>query len=72
MSRTNKKHIKLKLDELGSATWLEIDGGKNVQNICDLLKEKIGEKINPAEERVTKFLSQLYLNKFITFKELIK
>ncbi len=66
------KFIPLKLDELGSETWLLIDGKKNVQNICDALSEKLGEKIHPAEERVTLFLTELYKNKFIKFNELHK
>ena len=66
------KFIPLKLDELGSATWMQIDGKKNVQIICEELKEKLGEKIQPAEERVTLFLTELYKNKFIRFIELKK
>ena len=68
-----KKYITIYLDQLGSATWIEIDGKKNVQQICDNLKEKFGEKIKPydeVEERVTKFLSQLYGQRYITFTEL--
>lgn len=64
-------HFKIKLDELGSATWICIDGKKNVEEICKVLNEKLGEKIHPAEERVTKFLSLLYKQGFITFAELL-
>ncbi len=66
------KYIPLKLDELGSETWLLIDGKKNVQTICDILVEKYGDKMNPAEERVTSFLTHLYKNKFIKFNDLKK
>ena len=62
--------IRLKLDELGSAVWLELDGQKNVQDIIDELTLKFGNKIQPAEARITKFLTNLYQNKFITFNEL--
>ena len=66
------KFIPLKLDELGSETWLQIDGKKSVQVICDALTEKLGEKIHPSEERVTLFLTELYKNKFIKFNEITK
>ena len=66
------KFIPLKLDEFGSETWLLIDGKRNVQEICDFLAGKFGEKIQPAEERVTSFLTHLYTNKFIRFNELNK
>ncbi|MFW6100976.1 MAG: PqqD family protein [Bacteroidota bacterium] len=68
-----KEHFTIYLDELGSVTWLEIDGEKNVRQICDKLKEKLGDKIKPhheVEDRVTKFLSQLYEQRYITFREL--
>ena len=64
------KHISVKLDELGSQVWNTIDGEKKVQKIISELSEKLGDKIHPAEERIIKFLSQLFANKFIQFKEL--
>lgn len=63
--------FRIKFDEPGSAVWLSIDGKKTVEDICIELSEKLGEKIHPAEERVTKFLSMLYKQGFITFAELI-
>jgi hypothetical protein len=61
----------INFDELGSATWKKIDGEKKVEVIANELAEIFGDKIAPAEERVTKFLSQLYQHKFIKFKELM-
>jgi hypothetical protein len=63
-------NISISLDELGSATWLLCDGKTNVRSICNALKKQFGEKIHPAEERVTKFLSQLYKDNVISFKEI--
>jgi hypothetical protein len=60
----------IKLDEFGSETWLQIDGEKKVEEIAKNLFIKFGEKINPVEERLTVFLSQLKDYKFISFKEL--
>jgi hypothetical protein len=64
------RFFKAKLDEFGTATWLEMDGNKSVQLISEHLSEKFGEKINPVDERLTKFLSELYKYNFITFKEI--
>jgi hypothetical protein len=65
-------YIKLKLDEIGTASWLLIDGKKNVETIAQELSEKFGEKIHPVHDRFGKFLSQLYNNKYISFQELQK
>ena len=64
------RFFKAKLDEFGTETWLEMDGTKSVQTVSEHLQKKFGDKINPVNERLTKFLSELYKYNFITFKEL--
>ena len=64
------RYFKAKLDEFGTVTWLEMDGTNSVQKISEHLVQKFGEKINPVNERLTKFLSQLHNYNFITFREL--
>lgn len=64
--------IHMKLDELGTASWLLIDGKRKVGEIAEALEEKFGDKIKPAHERLGKFLSQLYNNKYISFTEIQK
>jgi hypothetical protein len=64
-------HFKIKLDELGSATWLEIDGERKIGEIADILTLKFGDKIQPVNERLSKFCTSLYDNRYIHFKELL-
>lgn len=68
--RLKSPHIKAKLDDFGSLTWIEMDGTKKVNEISQLLTNKFGDKVQPVNERLTKFLTQLYQYNFITFKEL--
>ena len=70
--RNKPRDINIHFDEPGSEVWLVIDGKKKVLTIIRELDEKIGEKIQPAQERITKFITQLYHNRFIYFKELKK
>lgn len=65
-------YIYLSLDEAGSATWHLCDGNRNVETICLALKQTLGEKVHPTEDRVTTFLSRLYKDKIITFREIIR
>lgn len=62
--------VRVKFDNFGSSAWLEIDGQKNVFTISQNLLQKHGEKIQPVNERVSKFLNQLYIYKFINFNEM--
>jgi hypothetical protein len=61
--------MKMKLDELGSVSWLAIDGKKKVDEIIKDLDKRLGEKIRPVDERFTKFLTILYNEKYITYEE---
>lgn len=62
--------IKANLDEFGSETWLLMDGENKVELIADKLNEKFGDRIHPVIGRLTTFLTQLYKNGFISFKEI--
>ena len=70
--KSKSETFKVKLDEIGSEVWLLIDGNRRVHEIAKLLREKVGKKAEPAEERITKFLTDLHYQKFIYFKELKK
>lgn len=72
MKRLKSPYIKAKLDEFGSLTWIEMDGSKKVCDISKILTNKFGDKVQPVNERLTKFLTQLYKYNFITFKEINK
>lgn len=65
-------YIHMKLDEIGTASWFLIDGKKKVGEIAGALEEQFGDKVKPAHERLGKFLSQLYNNKYISFIEIQK
>lgn len=65
----------LDLDEIGSEVWMSIDGRLRVREIGDLLKEKFqdNEKLLErvsTDQNLVKFISMMYNNKIITFKEL--
>ena len=67
------EYIYIHLDEIGSAIWLLIDRQKKVSEICIELQRSNAEKLQPPEEtekRVTDFLSLLYREKYITFREI--
>ena len=71
--RRKEEYIRIHLDTLGSAIWLQIDGQMNVHELCQSLQVQHPEKLNPpeeTEERVSKFLSLLYQERYLTFREI--
>lgn len=71
---TQKMFFKIKLDELGTAVYESMDGIRNVQQLCDKLvswqnlSEKAAEEM---EERISKFVMDLYGKKLISFKQIL-
>lgn len=70
--QSKSKYFKIHLDDLGSQVWHLLDGKRTVHDVCTHLKEYLINSEKPStqvEERVTKFLSNLYRNNFISFNE---
>ena len=73
--RRKNEIIPIHLDEIGSAIWLGIDGIVTVHEICSKMQVSHSEKLQPPEEtekRITGFLSMLYQQRYITFREIIR
>ncbi|MEI6455343.1 MAG: PqqD family peptide modification chaperone [bacterium] len=71
--RRKEKVIKIKLDASGSKVWLKIDGITKVSEICEHLAAEnpsLFTSVPETETRVTRFLSMLYLQRYITFREI--
>ena len=68
-NRLPRPHMRVKLDELGSAAWLLIDGRRTVTEIGEELHGKFGAKIEPVNQRIGFFIGLLRRNKFIELEE---
>jgi hypothetical protein len=66
-------HFRIHLDELGSQVWRSIDDKQNVGQICSALAGSVNPDSFPDNEqleyRVTKFLTELYKNRFVRLDE---
>lgn len=60
-------YFNVRLDELGSKTWLLIDGKKNIEQICNQLSIDT-MSFDEATIRVTTFITDLYRKELVTFK----
>jgi hypothetical protein len=67
LGKRRSKNFLVKLDKNGSEVWLLIDGSRKVGKICELLEE---QNLEEAVNRVTRFLTVLYEQRYITFREL--
>lgn len=64
------RFIYIHLDDIGTFTWLQIDGHRSIAAIAQAMREHFGEDLKAPEERVNKFMSRLYQERYITFKQI--
>lgn len=67
--KMKNKYIRANLDKIGSFVWLQINGTNTVYDISMLSKEHFGEDLKEHNSRTALFVSQLFRNGFINFKE---
>lgn len=62
--KTPNKTI-IDLDETGSIVWKSINGEKNIFNISEIVKKKLGDEAEPLNERLITYIKILKNNNFI-------
>lgn len=67
--RLKRPHVRVKLDDIGSFVWRHFDKGTPFSKIAQAMREHFGEKAEPAEDRLKKFLLTLRNNKFVELFE---
>ena len=63
------KPYKIDLDEIGSFIWEQINALNSIYEITKLAKDRFGDKIEPAENRVIQFIRQMHSTKLIMLFE---
>jgi len=58
---------RIRLDEVGSATWLLLDGRRTVDEVAELVRERFGDAVEPAEERIGTFVRTLRYQGFLAY-----
>ncbi len=57
-SKMSSKRVRL--DEVGSLAWTLLDGRRTVGEVAAALRERFGERVEPAEERLGTLLRPLH------------
>ena len=56
------------LDEIGSVVWPLLDGEKNIMELGKDVEAKLGERVQPLYERLSKYIGILKSYDFVTFE----
>jgi hypothetical protein len=65
LPRMRRPHIRVKLDEIGTFAWTRLDGATPFTQIADEMKAHFGARVEPAEDRLAKFLTILFKDRFV-------
>lgn len=60
---------RVRLDRFGSFVWLQCDGSTTVRDIATRLRERFGDEIEPAVERLAKFLREMEQSGIISIQD---
>jgi hypothetical protein len=63
--KLRNKHIRVKLDEIGSFVWRRFDGKTRFADIASAMHSHFGAKADPASDRLQKFCATLHKDKFV-------
>ena len=58
---------KVRLDEVGSFAWNRFDGRATVGEVAAALRERFGDRVEPAEERLGTLVRQLHRGRLIGY-----
>lgn len=59
----------VKLDEIGTFVWKNMDGKLSIGDIAQRMKKEFGDSIEPAGDRLIQFLHSLVKHEFIKLFE---
>jgi hypothetical protein len=68
--RLKRPYMMIRLDEIGTAVWEQIDGERTIGEIAAILRKRFGESIEPCNDRLAVFFAQLELSRFISYRNL--
>lgn len=60
---------RIRLDEIGSCSWLCFNGHTTVGEACAALRERFGDSVEPVEERLGGFVRHLRRDGFLSYRE---
>jgi hypothetical protein len=69
-SRLKSPYFRINLDDVGSTVWENIDGRRNIGGIAGILRDRFGERIEPCNDRLAIFFTQLEMSRYIRYTNL--
>jgi hypothetical protein len=69
MPRLKNPYYHVNLDTIGTKVWNTIDGKRTIKEIGQILKNDMGDAVDPVYERLSQFIISLQRYKFILLQK---
>ncbi len=64
--KLKRPYMRVNLDDIGTFAWKGMDGTTPFHELAENMKKHFGDKVDPAEDRLKRFMTILYKDKFVT------
>ena len=64
-SKLGDSFYRIRLDDVGTFIWRACDGGTPLAEIAGRLRDEFGERVEPAEERLARFVHSMLRSRMI-------
>ena len=58
-------HYRIKLDDVGTLVWKACDGRTSLADIVGQMRERFGEQVEPADQRLSQFMRKMLKGRMI-------
>ena len=62
-------HYRIRLDEVGTLVWKACDGRTSLAEIARTMRAAFGDRVEPAEERLARFVGRMLEGRMIAVEE---
>ena len=62
-------HYRIRLDEVGTLVWKACDGHTSLADIVSRMRERFGDRVEPADRRLAQFMRKLLKGRMIAVDE---
>jgi len=58
-------HYRIRLDEVGTLVWKACDGHTSLADIVGRMRERFGDRVEPADQRLSQFMRKMLKGRMI-------
>ena len=62
-------YYRIRLDDVGTLVWKACDGETSLAAICTEMRDRFGDRVEPADQRLARFMRQMLKGRMIAISQ---